>query len=156
MTLEIDTILQQQLCQVDLDPVISVERSTSIRNTLQKIQTNSVTVAIVVEDECPIGMLTQRDIMLRIALAELDSSMSVETVMTDRPKTLKLESTLKTTVDLLTMEHRRSLPIVDDAGKIVGVATARAIVNHVAAHFPTAIYNLPPSPNQTSTSPEGA
>jgi len=46
--------------------------------------------------------------------------------------------------------------IVDENGKIVGVATTRALINHIAAHFPTAVYNLPPDPHRVSSAPDGA
>lgn len=158
MTADIESILhKQQLKQVELEPCVSVNKSTSILTTVQKIRSMpNIDAAIVVEDNIPIGILTQRNIMHRLALSDIDLNSAVETVMTPNPKTLTLNSTLRETLDLLNMELLRTLPIVNEKGKIVGVATARALIGHIAAYFPTAVFNLPPDPHQVSTAPDGA
>lgn len=158
MTTGIENILQEQILQqMELEPCISVSQSTSILETVQKMRnTPKIHAAIVVENEKPIGMLTQRNIMHQLALSDIDLNAAIETVMVPHPKTLTLQSTLRDTIDLLNKESLLTLPIVNDEGKIVGVATARALINHVTAHFPTAVYNLPPDPRQVSSAPDGA
>ncbi len=158
MTADIESILQkQQLQQIELEPYASVNKATSILATIEEMRnTPNIHAAIIVEDEKPIGILTKRNIMHRVALSQIDLNSAVETIMTPNPKTLTLHSTLRETLDLLNVELRRTLPIVDEKGNIVGAATARALINHIAAHFPTAIYNLPPDPHQVSSAPDGA
>ena len=155
---DIETILKKQILhQVELEPCILVEKTTSILETVQKMRnTPKIHAAIIVENEKPIGMLTQRNIMHQLALAEVDLNAGIETVMHPHPPTLTLNSTLRETVDWLNRESLLNLPIVNEHGKIVGVATARALINHVAAHFPATVYNLPPDPHQISSAPDGA
>lgn len=155
---DIENILKKQfLHQVELEPCILVERNTSILETVQKMRnTPKIHAAIVIEAEKPIGMLTQRNIMHQLTLSGMDLNESIESVMTPHPKTLTLQSTLRETVDLLNRESLLTLPIVNADGKIVGVATARALIHHITAHFPATVYNLPPDPHRVSSSPDGA
>ena len=135
---------------------VKVQRSESIRSTIQKINQHSVRAAVIVEKGKPIGSLTQRDILLKIALKKVDLDQPVETVMTPPPQeTLTLQSTLEEAIGLIMRHQRTDLPIVDKSGKTLNVMTSRALVNHIAAHFPKVVYNLPPNPKQTGHSLDG-
>jgi predicted transcriptional regulator len=158
MTVDIENILQtQQLRQVELDSHVVVEKSTSILQTIEKMREGSgIQTTIVVEGGKPVGILNQHITMLKLALSDVDLNNAVETIMAPHPQTLMLTTTLRETIDLLRMENRRALPIVDEEGKILGVATVRALISHIAAYFPAAVYNLPPHPRQVSSTPDGA
>jgi len=152
----IEAILEETLNQVDLEPVVQVQKATSLRKTIEKINKHWVRAAIITEEGKPLGLLTQRDILRRIALNDVNLEQSVEQMMSAVPGTLTLRSTLKEAIDMIIEHHRRSIPIIEESGNTIGIVTSRALVNHVAAHFPRAVYNLPPNPHQTSIVPEGA
>ena len=50
----------------------------------------------------------------------------------------------------------RRLPIVDRDGVPTGVLSVRQILRYLVEHFPTAIYTLPPTPNEATKDREGA
>ena len=50
----------------------------------------------------------------------------------------------------------RHLPVVDPAGRPLGVLSVKRIVHYLAEHFPTTVYNLPPDPDAIPQAPEGA
>ncbi len=158
MTTDIKNILQsQQLRHIELDSCVIVEKSTSISQTIEKMREGpGIQTTIVVERGKPIGILTQRVAMRNLALSDVDLNNAVETIMVPNPQTLMLKTTLQEAIDLLNKENRLALPIVDEDGKMVGVATIRALISHIATYFPAAIYNLPPDPHQVSSSPDGA
>ena len=52
--------------------------------------------------------------------------------------------------------HYRNLPLIDDAGKVVGMLRQQDLLSYVAEAFPQEILNLPPRPHQTMEAPEGA
>lgn len=158
MVESIEKVLKSEILrQIDLEQVVSVEKSTSIGATLDKMKSGlKIKSAVVVDKAKPTGLLTVRNIMNRLALSDVSLNEPVEKIMTKNPETLTLESTLWESLGLLNQEVRRTLPIVDKDGKVVGVVTARALVNYVAAHFPMAIYNLPPDPQKVSQAPDGA
>ena len=49
----------------------------------------------------------------------------------------------------------RNLPVVDDAGRPVGILSVMRIVHYLVEHFPVAVYNLPPNPHNWPTTPAG-
>jgi CBS-domain-containing membrane protein len=59
---------------------------------------------------------------------------------------------------MLAMEsgHYRNLPLVDDAGHVVGMLRQQDLLEYVAEAFPQEILNLPPRPHQFMEAPEGA
>ncbi len=50
----------------------------------------------------------------------------------------------------------RHLPVIDEAGRPVGVLSVKRIVHYLAEHFPATVYNQPPDPASFPTEPEGA
>ena len=50
----------------------------------------------------------------------------------------------------------RHLPIVDEAGRPLGMLSVKRIVHYLAEHFPATIYNLPPNPDRFPLEAEGA
>jgi CBS domain-containing protein len=49
----------------------------------------------------------------------------------------------------------RHLPVVDQAGRPLGVLSVKRIVHYLVEHFPSTIYNLPPDPNAFPRRAEG-
>ena len=50
----------------------------------------------------------------------------------------------------------RRLPIVNRDGAPTGVLSVRQILRYLVEHFPTAIYTLPPTPDEATKDREGA
>ncbi|MBF0286566.1 MAG: CBS domain-containing protein [SAR324 cluster bacterium] len=160
MAIDIETILDNQtLKEVDLEPFVAVEKSTPIIDTIEKMKTNNppkVSPAVIVDGGKPVGMLTQRNAMHRLALTGVNLNSPIETAMSTNPRSLTLGATLREAIELMNSEFQRTVPIVDGEGKIAAVATARVLISHISAHFPTEVYNHPPDPNQAITTAEGA
>lgn len=158
MASDIEAILQKDnLRQVELEPIVTVSKTATILETIQKIKEEpEVKLAIVVENEKPIGVLTHRGVMLNVALSEKNLNAPIENAMTPISETLTLDSSLQKTLDVLNRKSRRTMPIVDAEGKVLGAITARALINHIVAYYPTTVYNLPPNPQQVSSAADGA
>ena len=153
---KIENVLRETtLQQVELEPVVHVHKTDSVRSTIEAINKNLVRTAIVTEDRKPLGILTQRNILQQTALKDVDLDQPVEKIMSPIPGELTLRSTLREAIDLLN-QQKRAMPIIDDSGEAIGVVTSRTLVNYIASHFSATVYNLPPDPHQTSSSQEGA
>ncbi|MBF0279027.1 MAG: CBS domain-containing protein [SAR324 cluster bacterium] len=158
MNADIENVLRNQdLKELELEPFVSVIKSTSIRDTIQKMRNlSNIHAVIVVEDDKPIGVFSRVNMMHRLALSDIDLNSAIETVMLATSKSVTLSFSLMEAASILKNELLRTLPIVDEAGKVIGVVTARSLIRHIAAHFPTAVYNLPPDPHRVSSFPDGA
>ena len=50
----------------------------------------------------------------------------------------------------------RNVPMVDEAGTLVGVVRQQDIISYLAESFPEELLNLPPRPHQKMKKAEGA
>ena len=76
--------------------------------------------------------------------------------MTASPGTLHAEATLVDAMRAMEQGHFRNVPLVDDAGSVIGMLRQQDLLEYVAEAFPQEILNLPPRPHQTMEEPEGA
>ena len=75
----------------------------------------------VVEGETLVGMFTERDLLNRVVSARLDAgSAKITDVMTSQLITCGLDGTTEDCVAVMSHEHVRHLPVVED-GKLVGL-----------------------------------
>jgi CBS domain-containing protein len=82
--------------------------------------------SLVVLREChPVGILTDRDLVLRVLAEGLDpKSARVGDVVTYDPITVSLDDGIETAVELMRRHGVRRLPVVDPKGNAVGIVTA--------------------------------
>jgi CBS domain-containing protein len=102
------------------------------------------------------GIVTERDVLTRILGQDVDGKLPVRDFMTAEPHTLPAEATLLEAMAAMEGGHYRNLPLVDEAGQVVGMLRQRDLLEYVAEAFPQEILNLPPRPHQLMEAPEGA
>ena len=102
------------------------------------------------------GVLTERDIFGRIVAGRVDLAQPVEHLMTTEPRTLDLDDTIRDAIVLMQTGRYRNVPVVDEAGLLVGVVRQSDIIKYLAEAFPEELLNLPPRPHQKLKEPEGA
>ena len=71
-----------------------------------------------------VGVLTERDVFGDLVTGEVDLSRPVDSLLNTEPKTLRLDQTILDAIDLMQTGRYRNIPLVDDAGHLVG-ASAR-------------------------------
>lgn len=93
---------------------------------------------LVVQDESktPVGILTDRDIAIRLAAKGMDPrETTVGKVMTASPKTVSENTPIETAITAMRSGPFRRLPVVDDAGKLVGLLSLDDILDLLAEEF---------------------
>ena len=85
--------------------------------------------AVIVENDKPIGIFTERDLVRLAAQGTVIANQAVETVMTSPLTTInqKNANDLFTAVSLFRQYRIRHLPVVDDDGKLVSILTRESI-----------------------------
>jgi CBS domain-containing protein len=84
----------------------------------------------------PIGILTDRDVALRIVAAGRDPhDTTVDDVMTREPKTAAENTSIEMAVSQMRAGAFRRLPVVDDAGELVGLVTLDDILMLLCEEF---------------------
>ena len=108
------------------------------------------------DDDHLLGLFTERDLMRRVLAAGLPLSVPVTMCMTRDPVVVHPKDPIGAAVRLMEEGGYRHLPVVDEAGRPVGVLSVKRIVHYLLEHFPGTIYNLPPDPGVVQVEREGA
>ncbi len=108
------------------------------------------------DDDHLVGLFTERDLMRRVLAAGLPLCVPVEMCMSRDPVVVSPREPIGAAVRRMEEGGYRHLPVVDAAGRPLGVLSVKRIVHYLAEHFPTTIFNQPPDPNVVPLEPEGA
>lgn len=135
---------------------IAVAPNATLDQALTKMRSGGGEALLIVDNGGLVGILTERDVLIRIIGRDIDGSRPVSDFMSTEPHTLSAEATLLEAMTAMESGHYRNLPLVDDGGKVVGMLRQQDLLAYVAEAFPQEILNLPPRPHQTMEAPEGA
>tara|TARA_B100001250_G_C19761234_1_gene772538 strand:+ start:335 stop:886 length:552 start_codon:yes stop_codon:yes gene_type:complete len=125
-------------------PLIS-EIGTSMKNALKQLQQKKQNCLLVVDNESLIGILTERDVLLKVTGKGFDLDLvTVEEFMTEDPEHLTPEDPLAYALNKMHIGGFRHVPIVDDDLKPVGLISISDIITTIADYFSREIINLPP------------
>ena len=82
------------------------------------------------------GIFTSRDFLNRVAAVRADpAAMQLGDVMTPTPRTLRPRDPVAFAINWMAVEGFRNVPIVDDAGAVLGVLTVWDVMRHLEAIF---------------------
>ena len=94
-----------------------------------------------------VGIFTERDLMLRVDHGTTDwHKAPVRDVMTEKPASMSATETLANALNRMKAGSFRHMPVIDDKGVAIGIASVRDILRHIVEHFPEEFINLPPDP----------
>jgi CBS domain-containing protein len=102
-----------------------------------------------------VGVFTDRDLLTRVLAPGRPLDTPIQQCMTPDPVTVSPKDSVRTAIKRMQKGGYRHLPVVDDAGRPVGILSARRVVHYLAEHFPTLVFNLPPEPDRYPETPEG-
>lgn len=154
----VDDIFQTDpISSLGLPPPVSIGRDSSVESALEAVKRHGMGYVLVVDDQgSPVGMMSEREVMMRIVARDVRYRESVDTYMSHAPETLTLKDQIATAIKMMTERGERNIPIVDESGRAVAVLRTLDIIHFLAEAFPAQVMNLPPRPHQLIPEPEGA
>ena len=103
-----------------------------------------------------VGIFTERDLMRRVLAPGRPLTLPVSAVHDAQSRRrLTPRSRSGRRPARMVEGGYRHLPVVDEAGRPVGVLSVKRIVHYLVEHFPDTIYNLPPDPGACPHEPRG-
>lgn len=151
-----DSLTSSTLEKLELEPPVEIPSGTPIFEAADKMADNGFGCVLVTEGGKLVGIFTERDVLLKISVSDVDEAQSVDDFMTKDPETLKVTQKISDAVREMSSRGYRHLPIMDEGNsKCVGILTAKKIIEFVVEFLPEQVYNLPPSLNQSMSTPEG-
>jgi CBS domain-containing protein len=150
-------MLIDKISTLTLTPPLIVQSGTSVGQVVDDIQRGSVGCVVVCAGDKLAGILTERDILLKVVARDIDYTKPVDEFMTPDPVTLPSDATIGDAVTMMIEHDFRHIPITETgtAGPIA-VVSIKDVINLVAESFPAQVLNLPPRPHQKMRTREGA
>jgi CBS domain-containing protein len=123
-----------RICIREVDTALEVE---SAQEAAQRMHDRKVGTLVVVDElERPIGILTDRDLAVRVVARGADPYVvTVSELMTRLPRTVNQNAPIEAALASMRAGACRRLPVVDDKGKLVGLVSLDDILNLIAEEF---------------------
>lgn len=135
---------------------VAVAPTMTVREAIGIMQEKRIGCVVVTEKGKLTGILTERDILLKVAGNKGAESRAVKDVMTPDPEVFQPEDSLAFVLNAMHVGGYRHVPVVDEHGTPVAVASVKDIVGFILDHFAEDVLNLPPQPIRTTDQREGA
>jgi CBS domain-containing protein len=132
-----------------LGPDETVERAVAL------MRQHRVGCVLVVGGGRLLGLFTERDLLRRVLAPGLPLHVPLVQCMTPGPITVSPAEPISAAVRRMEEGGYRHLPVIDGAGRPVGVLSVKKIVHYLVEHFPSTIYCLPPDPDVFPARTEG-
>ncbi|MDH3313074.1 MAG: CBS domain-containing protein [Nitrosopumilus sp.] len=111
--------------------VISVDSSMTINETAKMMEDAKVGAVIIMENNTPIGIVTDRDFAVKVAAHAYEISSPIRRIMSSPLLSINSDESVRNAADLMHERGIRKLPVLSD-DKVVGMITATDIVNLLA------------------------
>jgi CBS domain-containing protein len=144
------------VCRLRPTPAHCLRPEQPVAEALRLMKQHRVGCVLICQDDELIGIFTERDLMRRELVPELPLTVSLSACMTGNPVVVRPKDSVTGAIRHMEEGGYRHLPVVDEAGRPLGVLSVKRIVHYLAEHFPATIYNLPPDPNVYPLRAEGA
>ena len=153
----VDEIFQTDpISSLGLPAPISIGRTATVGEALAAVQTHGQGYVLIVDGGKPVGLMSEREVLMKIVARDVKYEESVDKYMSHAPETLTSRDPIARAIGLMNEGGERNIPIVDEAGTAVAVLRTLDIIHFLAEAFPAQVMNLPPRPHQLIPEPEGA
>lgn len=114
-----------------------IDVGESVRTAANRMHSRNVGCLVVVDaDRHPVGMVTDRDLAVRVVGSERDPNWTVVSDVMSTPVTVIAENgSLETALTAMRDGPFRRLPVVNATGELVGMITLDDIINRLSADF---------------------
>ena len=103
--------------------VATVERDHTILRAAREMKERNVGAVVVVDEKRrPIGILTDRDIAVRVVAAGRDVNTAVDEVMSHPVFAVSTDSLVFDTLRAMAKHHVHRVPVIDGEKRLVGIA----------------------------------
>jgi CBS domain-containing protein len=128
---------------------LSLPPSANVHDAVRMMREHRVGCLLVVEGARLVGIITERDLLLKVDTA--DRARSVGELMTPDPEVLTLDHPIVYALNKMSVGGFRHVPLVDDTGHPVGIVSVKDIVDYIADFFANDVLTVPPDPARAET-----
>lgn len=156
MPSRIEKLLQNvSVRDLELQSDHRIDPDTPLGEVCQVFDERRHGAAMICDGDDVVGIFTERDILYRTALEDLDPQTPVSQVMSESPVTIGQDQKLAEALEVMVLGGYRHAPVVDEDGHQIGLLSSRIVLRFIADQYPESVLNLPPRLQQILTRPEG-
>jgi CBS domain-containing protein len=135
------------LHRLGTEAVVTCPPTTSVLDIARLMTTRDVGSVVITDGTRPVGIVTDRDLVLRVMRRRFDAAdVRVEQVMSTPVETAPDDTDALAALELMHERRVRRLPLTSEEGEVVGIVTYDDLVRHVgvwAAEATRAISEMP-------------
>lgn len=110
------------LRQIMTERLVTVEPDSKVSEAAKAMAREDVGCVLILDNEKPRGMLTDRDIVTRCVAKNVDvDDCTVENVMTESLQTVRESDGIYDCIEVMKGAKVRRVPVVDDKGHVLGI-----------------------------------
>ncbi len=115
--------------------VVSVKADCPLEEVLKKLYAYGVSCVLVCEEDTPVGIISERDIVgiaLNLASGKGETRQTAGELMTSPLVTIGVDAPIGEALEIATEQRIRHLPVVDARGALVGLVTQSNLLHALA------------------------
>jgi len=112
-------------------PVETIHAAASGREAGRRLADSGIGSLVIVDDERPVGIVTDVDLTRLVADGHDPEETAVETIMSSPVITTTVDSTITEAAETLREHGIKRLPVVDDEGSLAGIVTTTDLSNYL-------------------------
>lgn len=123
-----------RICTRTVD-VAAPNESAQVAAERMKIR-NVGTLVVLDQNQCPVGIVTDRDLAMCVVAQGLDPAMTeLEMVMSKLPDVVTENTPIEAAIGIMRRGCHRRLPVVDDDGQLLGLITLDDVLSLLSEEF---------------------
>lgn len=124
-------------------PAPTISPTATVLDAARAMERSRGGAAAVVDGERLVGIISERDVLLRVVAAERDPrKTTVQDVMTSSVETLGPDAGTSEALELMISRHIRHLPLINQEGKVVGLLALRSLLQHHVEELVDQLHSL--------------
>ena len=126
--------------ELSVREVVTAARETSVLDAaklMRREHVGDIVVADIVDGRyIPVGMVTDRDMVLEVIALDLNpADLSLEDIMTENPTTINEREGVFQSIRLMRAAGVRRAPVVDDEGGLTGIVSVDDLIGLLAGEM---------------------
>jgi len=137
-------MLREPIQRLEPRKPLTLPMQATVEDAVRVLRSNRIGCVLVVEGERLVGILTERDLLLKMERGDLDRP--IRDLMTPDPEVLSPADPIVFALNKMSVGGFRHVPLVDTAGHPVGIISVKDIVDYLADIFADDVLTVPPNP----------
>lgn len=110
------------------EQVVTVDSAASVMDAAKKMDEKNIGCVIVMENETPLGILTERDFIKKMIINEKPASTLVKNIMSSPLISIDPDATVWELAELMKIKRIHKVPVIQE-NKLLGIVTTTDITS---------------------------